>query len=123
VKKRSSWSVEGGGRSQLRGGGMGRHVRCGGNLVRGGGTRGGEEIEEEDGGACSWRATKLAARQTTGARDASASASTRHRPHERDDGAPPQREHPHDGALLGSTPPISSPMREMNTTAASAPHI
>jgi hypothetical protein len=57
------------------------------------------------------------------ARGASTSASARHRSREPDGGAPPQWEHPHGGALLGSAPPISSPTRETNVVAASAPHI
>jgi hypothetical protein len=77
--------------------------------------------------------TALSTAATDGGRDkargVSASASARYRPCEpyggkrKPSGAPPQREHPHGGALLGSSPPISSPTRETNVVAASVPHI
>jgi hypothetical protein len=77
--------------------------------------RGGGEIEEEG----QWGvlvACGKARGVANGGRDEacgpSASASARHRPCEPNGGAPPQREHPHGGALLGSAPPISSPTRE-----------
>jgi hypothetical protein len=57
------------------------------------------------------------------AHSASALASAKRWPREPDDRPPPQQEHPHGSTLLGSAPPIFSPMIEMNASAASAPHI